>query len=172
MIDKTIKFLLGHAQDSPLAFLCCFAAASALAYLLLTEVQRHQVRIPGFDGPSGLPMIGNIHQIRVNAAEQYRLWSKKYGSVYQIMLGNVPVVVVNSSKAAREIFGANSQALSSRPEFYTFHKVVSSTSGTTIGTSPFSESLKRRRKGAASALNKPSIATYIPHIDVQARAFW
>jgi len=116
-------------------------------------------------------MIGNLHQIRVNAAEQYRLWTQKYGSVYQIMLGNVPVIVVNSSKAAREIFGANSQALSSRPEFYTFHKVVSSTSGTTIGTSPFSESLKRRRKGAASALNKPSVATYIPHIDVETRDF-
>ncbi|OAP62709.1 hypothetical protein AYL99_01936 [Fonsecaea erecta] len=171
MIDKTLKFLVGHAQDSPLAFVAYFAAASALLYLLITEIQRHQARIPGFDGPSGLPMIGNIHQIRVNAAEQYRLWSQKYGSVYQIMLGNIPVIVVNGSKAAREIFGANSQALASRPEFYTFHKVVSSTSGTTIGTSPFSESLKRRRKGAASALNKPSVATYIPHIDVETRDF-
>ncbi|EXJ55982.1 3-hydroxyphenylacetate 6-hydroxylase [Cladophialophora yegresii CBS 114405] len=171
MIDKTVNFVLGQAQESPITFLAYFAAASALFYLLISEVQRHQVRIPGFDGPSGLPMIGNIHQIRVNAAEQYRLWAQKYGSVYQIMLGNVPVIVVNSSKAAREIFGANSQALSSRPEFYTFHKVVSSTSGTTIGTSPFSESLKRRRKGAASALNKPSVATYVPHIDVETRDF-
>ena len=171
MIDKTLQFLLAHAQESPLAFFAYFAAASALFYLLITEVQRSQVRIPGFNGPSGLPVIGNIHQIRVNAAEQYRLWAAKYGSVYQIMLGNVPVIVVNSSKAAREIFGTNSQALSSRPEFYTFHKVVSSTSGTTIGTSPFSDSLKRRRKGAASALNKPSVATYIPHIDVETRDF-
>ncbi len=171
MIDKSIKFVLGHAQESPISFLAYFAAISALLYVLITELQRQKVRIAGFNGPLGLPMIGNIHQIKVNAAEQYRVWSKKYGSVYQIMLGNVPVIVVNSSKAAREIFGANSQALSSRPEFYTFHKVVSSTSGTTIGTSPFSESLKRRRKGAASALNKPSVATYIPHIDVETRDF-
>lgn len=87
------------------------------------------------------------------------------------MLGNVPVIVVNSAQSAREIFGANSQALASRPEFYTFHKVVSSTAGTTIGTSPFSESLKRRRKGAASALNKPSVMSYVPHIDVETRDF-
>ncbi|KIX08454.1 uncharacterized protein Z518_03110 [Rhinocladiella mackenziei CBS 650.93] len=171
MIDRAFTRLLGYAQDSPISFLAYLAAASALVYLLITELQRARARIPGFDGPSGLPIIGNIHQIRVNAAEQYRLWSKKYGSVYQIMLGNVPVIVVNGSKAAREIFGANSQALASRPEFYTFHKVVSSTAGTTIGTSPFSESLKRRRKGAASALNKPSVATYIPHIDVETRDF-
>ena len=171
MIDKTLNFVLGHAQESPISFLAYFAAASALLYLLIGELQRQQVRIKGFGGPSGLPMIGNLHQIRVNAAEQYRLWSQKYGSVFQIMLGNVPVIVVNSSKSARELFGGNSQALSSRPEFYTFHKVVSSTSGTTIGTSPFSESLKRRRKGAASALNKPSVQTYIPHIDVETRDF-
>ena len=43
--------------------------------------------------------------------------------------------------------------------------------GTTIGTSPFNESLKRRRKGAASALNKPSIATYIKYLDVETKDF-
>lgn len=171
MIDKVITLFRGQAQDAPITFLAFLAAASALLYLIITEIQRAQVRIPGFSGPSGLPMIGNLHQIRVNAAEQYRQWAKSYGPVYQIMLGNVPVIVVNGAKAAREIFGANSQALASRPEFYTFHKVVSSTAGTTIGTSPFSESLKRRRKGAASALNKPSVATYVPHIDVETRDF-
>lgn len=41
------------------------------------------------------------------------------------MLGNVPVVVVNSAASAKVLFGQNAQALSSRPEFYTFHKVSS-----------------------------------------------
>lgn len=50
-------------------------------------------------------------------------------------------------------------------------QILSNTAGTTIGTSPFSDSLKRRRKGAASALNKPSIATYIEHLDVETRDF-
>lgn len=50
-------------------------------------------------------------------------------------------------------------------------KLVSDTSGTTIGTSPYSESLKRRRKGAASALNRPSVATYVQHLDVESRDF-
>lgn len=39
------------------------------------------------------------------------------------MLGNVPVVVVNTASDAKAIFGGHSQALASRPEFYTFHKV-------------------------------------------------
>lgn len=49
--------------------------------------------------------------------------------------------------------------------------MLSNTAGTTIGTSPFGESLKRRRKGAASALNKPSVATYVKHLDVETRDF-
>lgn len=170
-IETLITSILDFSVTHPFLFITYALLGSVVAYIAATELQRSKARIPGFSGPQGLPIIGNIHQIRVNAAEQYRLWAQKYGPVYQIMLGNVPVIVINSAASAREIFGANSQALSSRPEFYTFHKVVSSTAGTTIGTSPFSESLKRRRKGAASALNKPSIMTYIPHIDTETRDF-
>jgi 3-hydroxyphenylacetate 6-hydroxylase len=50
-------------------------------------------------------------------------------------------------------------------------QVLSDTAGTTIGTSPYSESLKRRRKGAASALNRPSVATYVPHLETETRDF-
>ncbi|KAJ0346840.1 hypothetical protein COL154_005621 [Colletotrichum chrysophilum] len=142
-----------------------------LIYVIANEFIRSQARIAKLDGPRGLPLIGNLWDIRVNAAEQYRRWAKKFGSVYQIQLGNVPVVVVNSASAARALFGQNAQALSSRPEFYTFHKVLSDTAGTTIGTSPYSDSLKRRRKGAASALNRPSVATYVPHLDVETKDF-
>ncbi|KKK12844.1 hypothetical protein AOCH_007754, partial [Aspergillus ochraceoroseus] len=49
--------------------------------------------------------------------------------------------------------------------------IVSNTAGTTIGTSPYSESLKRRRKGAASALNRPSVESYVSHLDVESKAF-
>lgn len=52
-----------------------------------------------------------------------------------------------------------------------FPQVASVTAGTTIGTSPYSESLKRRRKGAASALNRPSVQTYAPELDLETRDF-
>ncbi|KAJ5549750.1 hypothetical protein N7535_002309 [Penicillium sp. DV-2018c] len=142
-----------------------------ILYVIINEFTRWSVRVKGISGPRGLPLIGNLAQIRTNAAEQYRIWSKKHGAVYQIQLGNIPVIVVNSAASAKVLFGQNAQALSSRPETYTFHKIVSNTAGTTIGTSPYSESLKRRRKGAASALNRPSVDTYVPHLDVESKAF-
>lgn len=99
------------------------AFGSLLLYIIVNEVIRSKARLVGMKGPRGYPLIGNLWDIRVNAAEQYRKWATKFGDVYQIQLGNIPVVVVNSAATARSIFGQNSQALSSRPEFYTFHKV-------------------------------------------------
>ncbi|TPX12794.1 uncharacterized protein E0L32_006674 [Thyridium curvatum] len=169
----TIASLLLSVRDNVFRNLSrSFLASLILAPLiciLINEVIRYNARIGKLKGPLGLPVIGNIWDIRVNAAEKYREWAKQFGDVYQIQLGNVPVVVVNSASAARSLLTKSS--FSSRPEFYTFHKVVSDTAGTTIGTSPYSDSLKRRRKGAASALNKPSIQTYIPHLDIETRGF-
>jgi len=92
--------------------------------LAVYEIVRLSTRLPGFKGPPGRPVVGNLWQIRQkDAPEQYRKWAKKYGSVYQIQLGNIPVLVVNSAAAAKTIFNQNSHATGSRPEFYTFHKV-------------------------------------------------
>ncbi|KAL3430559.1 3-hydroxyphenylacetate 6-hydroxylase [Aspergillus tetrazonus] len=170
-IAEALLFVNNRAVEHPLQFLTAVAFAVPLLYVVINEFIRASARIPGFKGPRGLPLIGNLAQIRKDAAEQYRIWSKIYGPVYQIQLGNIPVLVVNSAAAAKVLFGQNAQALSSRPEFYTFHKIVSNTAGTTIGTSPYSESLKRRRKGAASALNRPSVDSYVHHLDVESKAF-
>lgn len=118
-IQSTSQTLLANAISN----LVVSVVSIPLVYILVNEVIRKYSRIPAFGGPSGLPLIGNIWDIRVNASEKYRQWAVKYGDVYQIMLGNIPIVVVNSTSAAKAIFGQNLQALSSRPEFYTFHKV-------------------------------------------------
>ncbi|KAF2659135.1 cytochrome P450 [Lophiostoma macrostomum CBS 122681] len=171
MISTILPFLQSELQEHTLRSALVLLFGTPLLYIVVNEYVRRSARIKGFQGPRNWPLVGNIPDIKYNAAEQYRQWSKIYGDVYQIQLGNVPVIVVNSAESARAIFGQNSQALSSRPVFWTFHKVLSNTAGTTIGTSPFNDSLKRRRKGAASALNKPSIATYIDHLDVETRDF-
>jgi len=171
MLSLLISFAQSQAIDHSIRFILIILVLLPISYFVTNEFVRKKARIPGFDGPPGKPIFGNIPDIKYNAAEKYREWSKTYGDVYQIQLGNIPVIVCNSAEAARILFGHFSQALSSRPVLYTFHKVLSNTAGTTIGTSPFSESLKRRRKGAASALNKPSVASYVDHLDVETLAF-
>ncbi|KEF55081.1 3-hydroxyphenylacetate 6-hydroxylase [Exophiala aquamarina CBS 119918] len=167
MAMSTVASLAEDRRIIPILLL----TATVLVFAVY-EIVRLSARLPGFQGPPGRPIVGNLWQIRQkDAPEQYRKWAKKYGPVYQIQLGNIPVLVVNSAASAKTIFNQNSHATSSRPEFYTFHKIISDTAGTTLGTSPWSESTKRRRKAIATAVNRPAVATYIPHLDRETRVF-
>ena len=123
MISTILPLLSSQFADHPVRTLFVLLILVPISYLVGNEYVRYSRRVKGFTGPTNWPLVGNIPDIKYNAAEKYREWSKTFGAVYQIQLGNEPVIVVNSAEAARKIFGGNSQALSSRPVFWTFHKV-------------------------------------------------
>ncbi|PPJ52416.1 hypothetical protein CBER1_10575 [Cercospora berteroae] len=128
---------------TPLRLQILFIVASVFTFSLITyECIRRKSLLSGFGGPWGLPIVGNLLSIGEDAAESYRVWARTYGEVYQVQLGSIPVLVI-----------------------------VSDTSGTTIGTAPFNDSLKKRRKIAASALNKPAVQTYVPQLDMETKLF-
>lgn len=77
------------------------------------------------------------------------------------------IVFANTFDSVRYLWIQNQSALISRPTLHTFHTVVSSSQGFTIGTSPWDESCKQRRKAAATALNRPAVQTYMPIIDLE-----
>ena len=122
MISTIAPTLSTQFDEHPLRSLFLLFLVIPLTYLIYNEFVRRAAQIKEFTGSNWL-QVGNIPDIRFNAAVEYRQWSKIYGGVYQIQLGNIPVIVVNSAEAAKNIFGQNSQALSSRPVFWTFHKI-------------------------------------------------
>lgn len=77
------------------------------------------------------------------------------------------VIFANSYDSVRHFWITHQSALISRPMFHTFHSVVSSSQGFTIGTSPWDESCKRRRKAAGTALNRPAVQSYMPILDLE-----
>lgn len=111
------------AKGRPGYFGAAVLIGSFISYVVINEIVSFKARIPGLPGPSRLPVVGNLHQIRSNAAQKYREWAKTYGPVYQVQMGNIPVLLVNNAAAARTILGTHSGATASRPELYTFHKV-------------------------------------------------
>ena len=123
MISTILPLLSSQFFEHPARSLLVLLVLIPISYIVGNEYVRYSRRVKSFSGPISWPLVGNIPDIKYNAAEKYREWSKTFGAVYQIQLGNEPVIVVNSAEAARKIFGANSQALSSRPVFWTFHKV-------------------------------------------------
>ncbi|PHH81636.1 hypothetical protein CDD83_3530 [Cordyceps sp. RAO-2017] len=146
-------------------------AVAALVYLLFrflfaTDIPKIK-RLPEIPG---MPVLGNLVQLGTDHARVAQRWARKYGPVFQTRLGSRRVVFVNSYDAVKHFWITHQSALISRPVFHTFHGLVSSSQGFTIGTSPWDESCKRRRKAVATALNRPAIETYMPILDLESSA--
>ena len=150
--------------SSLLLTILAFTVLSLLAYIIGTELYRTNVRLPTIAGPKGIPIAGNLYQLGPDPAEKLHQWGKCYGGVFQISLGTRPVVVFDSMQAAKDVFIGQGHSLIDKPWFYTFHGMLSSVASS-IGTTAWSESTKRRRKTAAGAMNRPAVASYLPFID-------
>ena len=52
----------------------------------------------------GLPMIGNLHQLKEKKPHQtFTKWAEIYGPIYTIRTGASSVVVLNSAQVAKEV---------------------------------------------------------------------
>ncbi|KAL3956979.1 hypothetical protein ACCO45_009825 [Purpureocillium lilacinum] len=147
-------------------------AIVAAVYALIRFLNATDVpRIKGLPEIPGVPVFGNLLQLGVDHARVAQKWARKYGPVFQTRLGTkVRIIFVNSYDSVKHFWITHQSALISRPTFHTFHSVVSTSQGFTIGTSPWDESCKRRRKAAATALNRPATQSYMPILDLESTA--
>ncbi|KAM9980194.1 hypothetical protein ACTFIZ_006451 [Dictyostelium cf. discoideum] len=65
-------------------------------------------------GPIGLPIIGNLHEIKNDPHIQFQKWYEKYGVIYSIRFGNIETVVLTGYPILRKAFVENSQIFASR----------------------------------------------------------
>lgn len=118
--------------------------------------------------PGALPVTGHLTQLGEDHATVCEKWWRQYGfSVFQIRLGNTRAVVVNSFDDCKNILVKNSQGLIDRPKLYTFHDLISSTQGFTIGSSPWDESCRNKRKAASTTLSKAMMRNYYDMFDLE-----
>ncbi|KAI4925186.1 uncharacterized protein J4E92_007224 [Alternaria infectoria] len=113
-------------------------------------------------------MQGHLTQLGDDHATVCEKWWRQYGnSVFQIRLGNTRAVIVNSFEDCKKILVSNSQGLIDRPKLYTFHGLISSTQGFTIGSSPWDESCRNKRKAASTTLSKGMMKNYYDMFDLE-----
>ncbi|PWA70087.1 cytochrome P450 [Artemisia annua] len=87
--------------------------------------------------PPKLPIIGNFHQLGSSNHQSFRDLSRKHGPLVLIHLGSVPVLVVSSAEAAREIVKTHDLVFSSRPKLYIPDKLTYGSKD--IGFAPYGE---------------------------------
>ncbi|SLM35401.1 cytochrome p450 phenylacetate 2-hydroxylase [Lasallia pustulata] len=145
-------------------------ALIAVFFFVIRYLNRTDVpKIKNLPEVPGVPLFGNLLQLGDEHAKKAAVWAKKLGPVFQVRLGNRRIVFANTFESVKHLWITNQSALISRPTLHTF-TVVSSSQGFTIGTSPWDESCKRRRKAAATALNRPAVQSYMPIIDLESNA--
>lgn len=152
------------AIQSPLFVFGCLS----LIFFLYKFLSRTDTpKIKNLPEIPGLPIFGSLIELGSDHARVAQRWAKQHGPVFQARLGNRRIVFANTFDSVRELWIQNQSALISRPTLHTFHTVVSSSEGFTIGTSPWDESCKVRRKAAATALNRPAVQSYMPIVDLE-----
>lgn len=117
--------------------------------------------------PGALPITGHLLALGEDHATVCEGWWRKYKqSVFQLRLGNTRAVVVNSFDDAKRMLIGHQSAVIDRPTLYTFHGIISSTQGFTIGSSPWDESCKNKRKAAGQALGRAKVRDYYDMLDL------
>ncbi|KAI5303696.1 hypothetical protein KEM56_007288 [Ascosphaera pollenicola] len=148
---------------------------TAIVAVLLTYMLYHVMYatdIPHIKGipeiPGAIPVFGHLLKLGEDHASSCEKWWRQYGhSIFQIKLGNTRAVVVNSFDDCKKMLLGNQNAVIDRPKLYTFHGVISSTQGFTIGSSPWDESCKKKRKAAGTALGRAALRNYYPMFDLE-----
>lgn len=93
-------------------------------------------RIKGLpEVPNASILAGHLYQLGRDHATTAEQWTAKYSwPVFQIRMGRRRAIILNSFDAAHEFLVKNQASTIDRPWFYTFHGVVSKTSGTLEST--------------------------------------
>lgn len=96
---------------------CFFILAITYAIVRLLLVGRRPAGLP--PGPRTLPLIGNLHLMPTHKPYKvFAEWGKKYGSIYSLMVGSNPLILVQSHKIAKELLDKRGAIYSSRPDMY------------------------------------------------------
>ncbi|KEQ71035.1 cytochrome P450 [Aureobasidium namibiae CBS 147.97] len=151
------------------AYIIGFVIIGLVALLISWAYGTDIKRIKGIpEAPGAIPIFGHLLKLGEDHASSCENWWRQNNEpVFQIKLGNTRAVVFNSFEACRDILVKHHNAVIDRPKLYTFHGVISSTQGFTIGSSPWDASCKNKRKAAGTALSRPAMRNYHPMFDLE-----
>ncbi|KAJ6557744.1 cytochrome P450 [Mycena capillaripes] len=151
-------FTLPTSSYAGVLLLVCLVLV-VYVFIDLLSVAPRRVKLPG---PPGLPLVGNLFQMRTGHAEALAHWTGLYGGMFRLALGNREAVIINTYADMTKTLIQQGAAFQSRPEFGLWHgafsKALDPEAPTTIGTTKFSENIPKYRRflTAPASLSKLS----------------
>ena len=128
-----------------------FAFLAPILFLLLIKQRKKLVQSKKLPpGPSKLPLIGNLHQLRGLPHRSLQHLSDEHGPLMFLQLGSIPALVISSADIAREIFKTHDRVFSGRPVLYATKKLTYNLSA--VSFAPYGEYWREVRKIATLEL--------------------
>ncbi|CDY56377.1 BnaAnng14290D [Brassica napus] len=113
-----------------------------LLFLFISKNKKHSNNLPS--GPTQIPFIGNLHQIKGSLHTCLHDLSKKHGPMMLLRLGVVRMVVITSSEGAEEVLKTHDLECCTRPT--TIALKTFSRNGNDIGSGVYGETWRELRK--------------------------
>lgn len=121
-------------SDTPDAILVTLSLPFALCLAFFIYIRFFYVDFPAIphipEIPGAHPLHGHLYLLGRDHATTAEQWAHQFGwPLYQIRLGYRRVILINGFETAREWLVTRQSCTIDRPLLYTFHGIVSKTSG-------------------------------------------
>lgn len=140
-----------------IAYSLCLVALCSVAYWV--QLKRLSRTLP--PGPLGLPIIGNIHQLRGRYPwKQFQKWHRIYGPIFTIQIGQMKMIILGSHAVANDILTKRSVTYSSRPRLIVAQESFAKGFGAAV--LPYGPKWKQNHGMQISLLNPRRSQLYCP----------
>ncbi|VDC01480.1 unnamed protein product [Peniophora sp. CBMAI 1063] len=117
-------------------------------------------------GPPGLPLVGNVLQLKNEQWFRFSEWRRTYGDIFTLNVLGQPMIVINSYAIAADLLDRRANKFSDRPLNIVGCEIMSD--GLMLAFSRYGERWRRMRKAAHEAVNKVPAHGLDEHLEVEA----
>ncbi|KAN0009800.1 hypothetical protein ACTFIU_007103 [Dictyostelium citrinum] len=87
-------------------------------FIIFIKKKKNNKNNSKIPGPIGLPIIGNLHQLRNDPNKVLKKWYKKFGPIYRIRMGSIETIILTGYPIIKKSFIDNSNNFQKRYEYW------------------------------------------------------
>ena len=157
LLPERLSLLRGALPTSPLFLGVGGLVAVYLVHLLIRATFTRRKLPPG---PPGIPILGNIFDIKGKAWLQHTEWARKYGPIFSLNMAGTTIIVLNTHKVTADLFDRRSTNYSDRVRSVMAGEIL--TGGVFLVFTVYGELWRRMRRASHEEFSFTASKKYQP----------